>query len=345
MIEDRNVGVVDYEQLKKADVELPVASVCFTDPFLITKLREINPEFNKTSYLNYLKGESTDDRFQDVDYENVTLNLNDYFLKAYAKLSNESSHREVIAEIHHKAIFNGFYVNGYFVKCFEIFIPKKYFPNLRQVTYMYHSLSVVNDLSVPWGGHTKVYINLHYTGQFLLELNTPRGFAMKNGNTERQSFVITDIEFLKRRKNRNHDCLLDGDSFDDQVLEKHIITQGCKAPYHQLSTDSFPLCKNNTQLKDYSYAFEKAKEEYYPKACQRISKLGSNFQSIPESFFWRMTIEYPEEVKIITQSKEVDGHALVGNIGGYIGLFLGNIGSNLIVVECLLNNNFFLLTI
>ena len=34
-------------------------------------------------------------------------------------------------------------------------------------------------------------------------------------------------------------------------------------------------------------------------------------------------INYPEEIKIITQSKEVDGNSLIGNIGGYIGLFLG----------------------
>ena len=36
-------------------------------------------------------------------------------------------------------------------------------------------------------------------------------------------------------------------------------------------------------------------------------------------------VQYPEEIKIITQSKEVDVHALIGNIGGYIGLFLGNL--------------------
>ena len=83
-------------------------------------------------------------------------------------------------------------------------------------------------------------------------------------------------------------------------------------------------------MKDYTYAFEKAKEEYYPKACQRISKLGFDAESTPPINFWRLTILYPEEVKIITQSKEVDGHSLVGNIGGYIGLFLGNISSNII---------------
>ena len=38
---------------------------------------------------------------------------------------------------------------------------------------------------------------------------------------------------------------------------------------------------------------------------------------------WAFGIEYPQYVRIISQSKDVDIHALVGNIGGYVGLFLG----------------------
>lgn len=38
-------------------------------------------------------------------------------------------------------------------------------------------------------------------------------------------------------------------------------------------------------------------------------------------------IGYPNEVKIITQSRAVTFDALVGNIGGYIGLFLGNLSN------------------
>ena len=38
---------------------------------------------------------------------------------------------------------------------------------------------------------------------------------------------------------------------------------------------------------------------------------------------WYIIINYPEEVKIITQSQDVDVHSLIGNIGGYLGLFLG----------------------
>ena len=34
-------------------------------------------------------------------------------------------------------------------------------------------------------------------------------------------------------------------------------------------------------------------------------------------------VSYPDKWKIVTQSQLVDIHALIGNVGGYIGLFLG----------------------
>ena len=39
----------------------------------------------------------------------------------------------------------------------------------------------------------------------------------------------------------------------------------------------------------------------------------------------RVQLEYPETIRVIHLSKEVDVHSLIGNIGGYLGLFLGNI--------------------
>ena len=39
--------------------------------------------------------------------------------------------------------------------------------------------------------------------------------------------------------------------------------------------------------------------------------------------YFDVKVIYPEYVKVIEQSKDVDIHALIGNIGGYVGLFLG----------------------
>ena len=76
------------------------------------------------------------------------------------------------------------------------------------------------------------------------------------------------------------------------------------------------------------YDFHNARDEYYSKACHRFSKIlftNQRFLSSTESQTWTLTIGYPDDIRIITQYQEVDVHSLIGNIGGYIGLFLGKI--------------------
>ena len=60
--------------------------------------------------------------------------------------------------------------------------------------------------------------------------------------------------------------------------------------------------------------------------CQVMPKIefsyGEDHYWMNNSYFG-IGISYPERVKIIVQSQAVDFHSLIGNVGGYIGLFLG----------------------
>ena len=119
-IEDRDIGVVDYQSFKEAnEVDFPIPYLCFMDPFLKNKLREIDPDINVTTYVEYLKGDRFDLRFQNIDYKNVTLDLMDYFVSASEKFLNESEFKTSNLSFIHKEIFSGFFYNGYFEKCFS----------------------------------------------------------------------------------------------------------------------------------------------------------------------------------------------------------------------------------
>ena len=76
-----------------------------------------------------------------------------------------------------------------------------------------------------------------------------------------------------------------------------------------------------------------------PKACQRISKskvdINFHVRKLASKLYFQ--IVYPDEIKIITQSKDVDVHSLIGNIGGYLGLFLGK--QNMLIVEIIMLNS------
>ena len=90
------------------------------------------------------------------------------------------------------------------------------------------------------------------------------------------------------------------------------------------------LCNNQRKMKESRYEFLEARKKYYPKTCQRISKIDYQVHGfIPtkkrENKLFGISVVYPEELKIITQSKAVDVHTLIGNIGGYVGLLLGSL--------------------
>ena len=92
------------------------------------------------------------------------------------------------------------------------------------------------------------------------------------------------------------------------------------------------MCNTKTSLRASYYGYETVRDKYYSTSCQRFSKiiyedvlqeLGLNSDDKEGLFVFMLS--YPDNIRMITQSKEVDIHTLIGNIGGYIGLFLGDI--------------------
>ena len=74
------------------------------------------------------------------------------------------------------------------------------------------------------------------------------------------------------------------------------------------------------------YNVEKMRSSYHQEPCEEMSSIVFSAEEIDISYYPRslkLIYIYPEKTKIIQQVKSVDLHALIGNLGGYIGLFLG----------------------
>ena len=137
-------------------------------------------------------------------------------------------------------------------------------------------------------------------------------------------FIITTIEVLKRRNKHNDPCLVDWKHVDDLVLNKHLNRVGCSAPYHKTH---FPVCTTKEKMQESLYEVtDIRRREYFPYPCQEISNILYTYQGRPitsnESVF-RVSVVYPGKMRIVTQHRLIDVQVLIGNIGGYIGLFLG----------------------
>ena len=112
------------------------------------------------------------------------------------------------------------------------------------------------------------------------------------------------------------------------VYDQHLMKTGCRAPYLK-KNELHPKCSSNKTIKNGMYYKKVAERMEMPKACLRITKIRTECKIHENKYreypMWYIRVLYPIEVKMISQSKEVDVHSLIGNIGGYIGLFLGNI--------------------
>ena len=336
-IEDRDIGLVDYVLLdENREAKLPVVSLCFTNPFINAKISHKVSEINATEYLKYLKGETFDERFRTIDYGNVTMNLEKYFLYGQVKLLNETDFRNDSTKFVQKEIFSG--IERYadqFTKCFAVEMHSN--DDVRPVNVIrlfYDMGKMLADL----GARSRIPLayDIHYPGKYLDRVNHPKQGWISNKKVyhPKQGWIgngfhviIYDMEVLKRRNSQNRKCLDDQGRYDDLAMERQIETVGCRAPY-QRPHKEYPICNSQKKIQKALYKYMVA-AKLYPTPCERISKIHFDRQyQHYESFgnnTWIYYLSYPNGIKIISQSKEIDGHSLIGNIGGYIGLFLGKI--------------------
>ena len=136
-------------------------------------------------------------------------------------------------------------------------------------------------------------------------------------------FKLASIEMLRRRNKREQKCLPESKSYDDLILKQIVEKVGCKAPYHNHEIH-FPICTDGRKLSKFDgYAIRQAK---YSPPCDEIPQVSFKvlkFMAGSKFGFYPVNFGFPENMKLIKQQKAIDAHTLIGNIGGYIGLFLG----------------------
>ena len=98
-------------------------SLCFKNPFVSTNFVQYGKDINVQSYLDYLKGQNLSLASMGVDYNNVTIDLNDYVTKYYVQRTNGSYEwNSVGGKSLFYVSFNGFWFDGYY-KCYAIDTP------------------------------------------------------------------------------------------------------------------------------------------------------------------------------------------------------------------------------
>ena len=95
-----------------------------------------------------------------------------------------------------------------------------------------------------------------------------------------------------------------------------------------------PIFTTKAQIKASMYDIISLKAKFVLPPCRSITKINAQPREVDREFAghpYQILVKYPGQLKIIKQSKAVNSHAFIGNIGGYIGLFLGK-GHNKITI-------------
>ena len=121
---DKDVCLVDFKEFgEEKEYIYPSFSLVFANPFIEGKLKGYGENITTTSYVSFLKGFHWDDRMVNISYDNVTLDINDYFL-GYNILMADMEIR------YYNKSENGW-------KLFSDYLDPK--TSARQIVYMYYS--------------------------------------------------------------------------------------------------------------------------------------------------------------------------------------------------------------
>ena len=330
-----DVTLIEYNSLDDIpEFIYPEMSICFLNPFLRNSSLNVTKEENyRLNYLAYLQGGYHFNKYKDINYDEVTVNLEYYFeqLNIIWKRGKNPTNYTSCENLKNcpylifRNNYNGFTQAVGFLKCFGVQIDKnvtkdvaffniKFNKNLKQVITQVMAVTVwfnyPNQVTRPRGGGQSIW--------------------NKNSSSKMEVFQITSVDLLKRRMKQREKCADQWNIFDELVLRNHIEFSGCRPPYisHFLE---FPMCNSSKDIKNAHYDGWSLAKQYVDDPCQEMPTIDYKSFQIPigqqivSPKMYQIFLEYPTKGKTVTQLQEVDIHSLIGNIGGYIGLFLGNL--------------------
>ena len=87
--QDNDVCLVDFKQYnEEKEYIYPSFSLIFVNPFIEGRLNNYGDGINTSTYSQFLEGKYWDERMFNISYDDVTINMDDYFLGYDIMLAN-----------------------------------------------------------------------------------------------------------------------------------------------------------------------------------------------------------------------------------------------------------------
>ena len=349
-LKNEDVTEVKYKKFNDESL-IPYPSISFctqlsTEMFNESVIGTYGIGINSTSYNDFLKGKFWDDRMIDIDFNDVSAPIQNYIVysKAFKTFEPETKGNGISLpefEITTLPSYHGVY------KCITFDLPNQARQRVKYLTIALKSSIFEN------GVHPE-------TEKFIINFNFPKSLfvsaiavkwswpATNKVNSDLHyinEFRITSTEVLRRRNKIGNVCKLHI-NLDNEYKNTLIELIGCVPPYWNVS-GTFSQCRSQEQMRRFAieafkaynenleeidnlvkpcielkkFQYEYTETQYDPKHSTEFSpglKLENN-ENITKFFVDFINSDFKE----IQQVKAFGIESLVGNVGGYIGLFLG----------------------
>ena len=330
---DEDICLVDYKKYYDTpDHSFPVLSFCLKNPFSDEKLQSEYSNATPKSYGKFLLGKNYSESMLGVNYSNVLLDAWKYANRYFIHWRNGTIGYITISNATDRMLVSSLAGSwGYqFYQCYSLHIP----PN-KDINSL--AIEINNDIFPDRVRTNKFsFITMIHTKNQLLLSGT--SFKFKYPRREpNDSYVlrykIKGVELIKRRNKKNSPCYKDWTNYDGMIHQDHSKSLGCTPPYFK-SIANIPRCSNEDQMAASPFEF---RYDDYGKSppCEGFQSIDYYFEEhvikdlnfevaqYKRGHFWIGLYIYDQKFKEITQIKAIDFNALIGYIGGYIGLILG----------------------
>ena len=341
---NQSISLVDFKTYHATEKDIyPSISLCFEGEEIYDheKLKKDYAVENVWDYINYLQGDIWNDNMAGINYDEVTMNLEKYVLQvelhvntvfsdpAYQYTFNQST-----PGVNNKRFYPFFTsFRQALTKCFTFDISEKMPLAVKGKIVKALDVSFENLSSL----NMNLGYNIHYPSQLhravLLDYEYKNEIGIMSGNVKTKILYIGTVEIIRRRDTSKDPCNADFEKDDANIYSKLVGINDCKPP-HWLNVNHPIICNTSEKMKQVYFGDGDFRNprflNRFDRPCDQVQTLAFNFQESQRSknetrdlestlFFVFKDPEYKEIVHI----KSFNLEGLVGNVGGYIGLFLG----------------------
>ena len=297
-------------------------SFCLFDPFIEAKLKMYNNTLTGKTYKEILYGSTSFSGATNITFDEVTLNLADYHLSEGVGLINGTQIYNPDDPSIPQVTYAGFIKSKNFIKCFGL--QAKF----KKVEYMFFGFNAsLYPNGIRPSSKRSTWVVWHLPNQISLSWSSGKNSWPKRYEKKEyyMAFKLQQIDILKRRNKRKYPCSSDDLNFDQVVLDDYLEKVGCKAPY-QRTNKSLEICASKEKIAEANSNL--IGREKPMKPCTSASTMIFSYDEAEYdakgSDWFHVILLYPSEYREIRMVQAIDLQTVIGNAGGYIGLFLGN---------------------